>query len=154
MVACSAQFGVKFTAGFGKVMFASDAAAAASGIDELNGSLQWVEAELSKSEGPFFMGPSFTLVRHTGTLLHRQRRLDTSLMLRRPWQRRIPAGGSLGTAVVQPAAAGKTYIAAVWWRQASSAACVPCVVLAVSSPSSVSAALLDSALGHSVLVRC
>lgn len=56
------QFGVKFTAGFGKVMFASNAAAAASGIDELNGSLQWVEAELSQSEGPFFMGPNFTLV--------------------------------------------------------------------------------------------
>lgn len=68
LVACSAQFGVKFTAGFGKVLFAPDAAAAAPGIEELNGSLQWVEGELSKSEGPFFMGPDFTLVRHTGTL--------------------------------------------------------------------------------------
>jgi glutathione S-transferase len=76
LVAVSAQFGVKFTAGFGKVMFASDAAAATSGIDELNGSLQWVEGELSKSEGPFFMGQDFTLVRHTGPMLHRLRRLS------------------------------------------------------------------------------
>jgi hypothetical protein len=80
---------VKFTAGFGKVMFASDAAAAASGIDELNGSLQWVEAELSQSEGPFFMGPNFTLVRDTGPLLHRQRRLDSNVILHRQRQRRI-----------------------------------------------------------------
>lgn len=56
------QFGVKYGAGFGKVMFASDAAAAAAGIEELNAALKWVEGELAKSEGPFFLGKEFTLV--------------------------------------------------------------------------------------------
>lgn len=40
-------------------MFGSDAAAAA---EELNSGLQWLEAELAKSEGPLFLGQDLTLV--------------------------------------------------------------------------------------------
>lgn len=46
-------------------MFAGDAAAAAAGVEELNAALQWVEGELAKGEGPFFMGKDFTLVSST-----------------------------------------------------------------------------------------
>lgn len=67
------QFGVKYGAGFGKVMFASDAAAAAAGIEELNAALKWVEGELAKSEGPYFLGKDFTLVSAHSTSLDRTR---------------------------------------------------------------------------------
>lgn len=50
-------------------MFAGDAAAAAAGVEELNAALQWVEGELAKGEGPFFMGKDFTLVRLLGAHL-------------------------------------------------------------------------------------
>jgi hypothetical protein len=53
------QFGAKVGGAFGKVMFGSDAAAAA---EELNSGLQWLEAELAKSEGPLFMGQDLSLV--------------------------------------------------------------------------------------------
>lgn len=59
------QFGAKFGAAFGKVMFAADAAAASSAADELTKALQWVEGELAKSEGPLFIGKELSLVRHT-----------------------------------------------------------------------------------------
>lgn len=52
------QFGVKFGGAFGKVMFGGDAAAG----EELNVALQWVEEQLSKSEGPLFLGKDLTLV--------------------------------------------------------------------------------------------
>jgi hypothetical protein len=34
-----------------------------SDVADLNSALQWVEGELSKAEGPFFLGKDFTLVR-------------------------------------------------------------------------------------------
>lgn len=56
------QFGAKFGAAFGKVMFAADAAASSTAADELTAALQWVEGELAKSEGPLFIGKELSLV--------------------------------------------------------------------------------------------
>lgn len=44
---------------FGKVMFGGGE----SDVADLNTALKWVEGELSKTEGPFFLGKDFTLVR-------------------------------------------------------------------------------------------
>ena len=54
-----AQYGAKVGGPFGKVMFGGGE----SDIADLNSALQWVEGELSKAEGPFFLGKDFTLVR-------------------------------------------------------------------------------------------
>jgi hypothetical protein len=59
------QFGVKFGGPFGKVVFGGGD----SDVDELNKALQWVEGELAKTEGPFFIGKDFTLVRPEAWLL-------------------------------------------------------------------------------------
>lgn len=60
-------------------MFAADAAAAAPAVEELNVALQWVEGELSKSEGPLFMGKDLTLVRGRGGVCGRRRVTDNAL---------------------------------------------------------------------------
>lgn len=61
-MAVAVQFGAKFGAAFGKVMFAPDAAAAVAATEELNTALQWVEGELGRSEGPLFLGKDLSLV--------------------------------------------------------------------------------------------
>lgn len=55
------QYGAKAGAPFGKLMFAADPGSAA---DDLAAALRWAEGQAS-SEGPFFLGKDFTLVRRT-----------------------------------------------------------------------------------------
>lgn len=55
------QFAAKFGAAFGKVLFATDAEAAAPAAADLEKALQWLEGEAS-AEGPYLLGKEFSLV--------------------------------------------------------------------------------------------
>eukprot|EP00877_Chromochloris_zofingiensis_P011217 jgi/Chrzof1/6349/Cz18g05080.t1 len=55
------QYTAKFAPAFGKLMFATDPSSQETATSALNDALSWLESQ-AHPEGPYFMGPQFTLV--------------------------------------------------------------------------------------------